>query len=223
MVGIAVLDQKRVAVGQHALQVAVRAERGAEFLADESEIEKGDERGDRAREAAGGGDIEMDEAAEQVSWLDEIRDEDEGQDHGRGRDDEVGQGQVREAAARGGPGDEFLGGPAAQGIVEREGGFAEDHLRAGLAAVDAAVDHAERDDAEHQKHEGEEDDGELVDPDLRAGEVEALFRQIEAHQVEEREGAEDEEEEQVDAAAAHVMGARGRGGDSGGGGDFNGS
>ena len=91
--------------------------------------------------------------------------------------------------------------PLAQPVLERDGGFAEDHLRAQVAAVDTPVEHRRRHHQEHQEHQGEEDDAELVDPEFVAGEVEALPRNIEADHVEERQRQESQEAEQVDALA----------------------
>ena len=51
-------DLQRVAIGEHVLQVAVGADRGAEALTEESEVEKCEQRDAGAKDAAGGADVE---------------------------------------------------------------------------------------------------------------------------------------------------------------------
>ncbi|MGA3074175.1 MAG: hypothetical protein ABSG56_10835, partial [Bryobacteraceae bacterium] len=80
--------------------------------------------------------------------------------------------------------EEALVHPAAQAVFESDGGFGEDHLRAHIAAINAPIGDRRADDQEHQEHQREEDDGEFVDPQFVAREVEALARDVEAHQVE---------------------------------------
>ncbi len=99
---------------------------------------------------------------------------------------------------------ELLRDPLAQPGLDGHGGIAEDHLRAHVSAVDAAIEDAGCHHQEHQEHHGEENDGELVDPEFIARKVEALFGDVEADNIEERQCEECQEAEQVNPLAEFV-------------------
>ena len=194
------VDQQGVLVGQHVLQVAVRADGGAEARAQEGEIEDGDQGDAGAGDAGGGAHVKREQAMEEVDGRNKIGDEDKGDEDGGGQKNGGKQRDGNGAPQAGAQIRELTIDHAIDAFFEAVGGFAEDHLRAEIAAPEAAVDHGHGRHRDPDKHHGEEEDGELVDVELRAEEVEALAGQVDAHDVKERKRAKDDDTEELDVA-----------------------
>src|ERR1019366_2158922 len=182
---VAVMDQQRVEVAQQALQVAVGADRGTEALAYQGEIDEGYQRDGGAGDARRRVDIERGEPAPEVARFHEVADEDERQQDAGRRQHRVEHAAPHTFPRRRLPSWELLRDLFAQPLFQHYRGLAEDHLRARVSAKEAPIEDPRRHHQEHEEHHGEKDDGELIDPQFIAGEVEALFGNVEAHHVEE--------------------------------------
>lgn len=75
--GIVKVNQRRIAVSQHILQITVRANCGAKALTEEYKIQQREQRNARAQNAAGGTDIQREQTVKQIRRLNKERDEDE--------------------------------------------------------------------------------------------------------------------------------------------------
>ena len=178
---------------EHVLEVAVGTDGGSEALAQQGEVKKSDQRDAGAYNAACGAYIEAEQPLKEIERRDEVRYKHKRyENRGRKKQDaeDNGGSELAETRTRIG---HLLVDDANDPLLETIGCFAEDHLRAKVAAPESAVDHGHCGDEYPEEHQGKEYDGELADPQLRAEEVEALPRQIDAHDVEQGKSDKDDE------------------------------
>lgn len=89
VLGIVKVNQQRVLVGKHVLEVAIGADSGAESLAKESKVKEGDGRNCSTEDAARGTNVKAHQSMEEIQGWNKIRDEDKGEEHRRGDSEDV--------------------------------------------------------------------------------------------------------------------------------------